>query len=68
MHQQFFQDMMEESVNEDTTEQELSKYQIPISVNYRRISSEIDIATALLARDWRGFGSSTEMSNGVITI
>lgn len=40
---------------------------IPISVNYRRIKAGIDIALALLARDWRGFGSGTELSNGVIT-
>ena len=60
---QYSQDTMVAFVNEDITEPEL----LPISVNYRKISSVIDIALTCMARDWRGFGSSSEMSNGVLT-
>ena len=52
------------SVREDTTEPE--SLNIPISFNYRKITKVIDTALALLARDWRGPGTGTEMSNGVI--
>lgn len=54
---------MEEFASEDTIGQVL---QFPISVNYRKITSIIDIALTCMARDYKGFGSGHEMSNGVL--
>ena len=38
-------------------------------VNYKRVYKiDVEIATTLMARDYKGFGGSTEYSNGVIEL
>ena len=35
-------------------------------MNLRKITSALDIATTIMARDYKGFSSSHELSTGVI--
>lgn len=36
------------------------------SMNYNRISKPLQTAITIMAREYKGFGGSTELSNGVI--
>lgn len=37
-------------------------------MNFNRIDSSIDVARAMQARDWKGFGTGFQLQNGVITL
>lgn len=37
-------------------------------MNFNRIDGDIDIARAMQARDWKGFGTGFQLQNGVITL
>lgn len=37
-------------------------------MNFSRIDGSIDIARAMQARDWKGFGTGFQLQNGVITL
>lgn len=37
-----------------------------MKINYRVFRKQIDIAKTIMARDYKGFGTSSETQNGVI--
>jgi hypothetical protein len=37
-------------------------------MNFSRINGSIDVARAMQARDWKGFGTGFQLQNGVITL
>lgn len=37
-------------------------------MNFNRIEGSIDVARAMQARDWKGFGTGFQLQNGVITL
>ena len=37
-----------------------------VEMNYREVGNEIDKAETIMARDYKGFGTSNEKQNGVI--
>lgn len=37
-------------------------------MNFNRIDGSIDVARAMQARDWKGFGTGFQLQNGVITL
>ena len=47
-------------------QQETKKEQVCVSINYKHIGNELDQAVTLLARDYKGFSSGRELSNGVV--
>lgn len=57
------------SQQEPTEESAITKQKVPAYLNTKEcFKTEVDVATSLLARDYKGFGSSHEYSNGVIEV
>lgn len=45
----------------------LTSDKVPVYANYRKIDGiNVDVARTLLSRDYKGFGTGSETSNGVL--